>query len=86
MRAPLMAVVGGVAVAQAVFTVVWVALIVTGNGTASLAWGVMSIVLGVVMTIVTVFLAWMILEALGRIERETDRVQQFMDNVYRRLP
>ncbi|HWG90482.1 MAG TPA: hypothetical protein VNZ52_06485 [Candidatus Thermoplasmatota archaeon] len=47
--------------------------------------GPLYIVLSAVISLVVLFLAWMTLEALGRIERETERVQQFMDNVYRRL-
>lgn len=37
-----------------------------------------------VINIILVMMAWILFDAVGRIERESDRVQVFMDNMYRR--
>ena len=50
------------------------------------AWAVFSNGLTTVINIILVFLVWVLFETLGRVERESDRVQTFMDNTYRRLP
>ena len=39
-----------------------------------------------VINIILVFLVWVLFETLSRAERESDRLQTFMDNTYRRLP
>lgn len=86
MRGTILLVVSAVAIGQVLATSVWFGLLLAGNAGAAQGFGTVSLILSQCMTLVTVFLAWIILEALGRIERETDRVQQFMDNVYRRIP
>jgi hypothetical protein len=42
--------------------------------------------LSVLLDIVVVFVALMVFSAIRRIENESDRMQVFMDSVYRRLP
>lgn len=48
------------------------------------AWAVVSMGLTGVINIVLVVLVWMLFETLARVERESDRLQAFMDNMYRR--
>lgn len=48
------------------------------------AWLVVSLGLTGVINIILVMIAWMLFDSMGRIERESERVQTFMDNVYRR--
>lgn len=42
--------------------------------------------LSAVINMILVFLMWIVFETLGRVERESDRMQTFMDTMYRRLP
>jgi hypothetical protein len=85
MRGAIMVAISLIAGAGVLAFAVWAVLLVTRNPAAPNV-GILALTLGLIMDVVVLFLAWMTLEALGRIERETDRVQQFMDNVYRRLP
>jgi xanthosine utilization system XapX-like protein len=85
MRGGIMVAISLIAGAGVLTFAVWSVLLVTRNPAAPNV-GILGFVIGLIMDVVVLFLAWMMLEALGRIERETDRVQQFMDNVYRRLP
>lgn len=57
-----------------------------GDITTCRAWAVFSNGLTAVIDMILVFLVWVLFETLGRIERESDRVQTFMDTTYRRLP
>ena len=50
------------------------------------AWAVFSNGLTSVINMILVFLVWVLFETLSRVERESDRLQTFMDNTYRRLP
>lgn len=45
---------------------------------------VVSLGLTGVINIILVVIAWVLFDAIGRIERESDRVQTFMDNMYKR--
>lgn len=73
------------AAGQVVMTAIWFAEILQGNERAAQVWGIMTVLVNLGINIVIVFLTWMVLEALGRIDREADRVQAVLDNVYRRL-
>lgn len=48
------------------------------------AWLVVSMGLTGVINVILVMIAWILFDAIGRIERESERVQVFMDNMYRR--
>jgi uncharacterized membrane protein len=85
MRGAILAFVLFVAAAQLVLTAMWLGSAYIGNLEAARGWGLMTVLVNVAVTFILVFVTWIVLEALGRIERETDRVQQFMDTVYRRL-
>lgn len=85
MRRNILAIAVVIAVGQVALTALWLGLAFAGFEAASRGWAIMSIFLNLAVTFVVVFLTWMVLEALGRIDREADRIQQFMDNVYRRV-
>lgn len=85
MRGGILTVVGIIAATQFLVTALWLGLTYMGNEPAARGWGIFSIFVNLAITLILVFVTWIVLEALGRIERETDRIQQFMDTVYRRL-
>lgn len=85
MRGGIMLAISLIAGAGVFSFAMWALLLFTSHPAAPNV-GILTFTISLVMDVVVLFLAWMTLEALGRIERETDRVQQFMDNVYRRLP
>lgn len=47
-------------------------------------WLLVATALGSVINMIFVVLAWLLLETITRVEREADRLQAFMDNMYRR--
>lgn len=69
---------------QFLMTAIWLAALLSGNEGAARAWGLMTVFMNLAITIVIVYLTWMVLEALGRIDREADRMQVFLDNAHRR--
>ncbi|GEM_PF-5101481 len=85
MRGGIMVVISLITGASVFTFLIWAVLVVTRQPGAPNV-GILGYVIAQLMNVVVLFLAWITLEALGRIERETDRVQQFMDNVYRRMP
>lgn len=85
MRQNILTLVIIVAAGQFLMTAIWLGFSLSGNEDAARGWGLMSVFMNLAITLVIVFLTWIVLEALGRIDREADRVQQLTDNVYRRL-
>lgn len=49
-------------------------------------WLAISMGLTAVINMILVILMWIVFETLTRVERESDRMQSFMDNMYRRSP
>lgn len=84
MRGALMIAISVIVAGEVVLGLLFVSLVVLENPLAA-RFGSVFLAASLVTDLIILFIAWMTLEALGRIERETDRVQQFMDNVYRRL-
>lgn len=58
--------------------------LITGDIDRYRAWLVVSLGLTGLINIILVIVAWILFDAIGRIERESDRVQTFMDSIYRR--
>lgn len=69
---------------QFLLTAIWLAALLSGHEGAARAWRLMTVCMNLAITIVIVYLTWMVLEALTRIDREADRMQVFLDNAYRR--
>lgn len=84
MRGGIMLAISLVTGVEVFISVVWLVLAIMRSPAAPNV-GVVVFVAAQLMNLIILFVAWMTLEALGRIERETERVQQFMDNVYRRM-
>lgn len=50
------------------------------------AWAAVSLSLTAVINIILLFLMWILFETMGRVERESDRVQRLTDTMFRKLP
>ena len=84
-QGPLLLAVGAVVVLQLAAHAFGIASLLMGNLDAYRFAQVTGIVFSATLDIIVLLLVWMIFSTLRRVERESERVQVFMDNVYRKL-
>ena len=84
-QAAIIGVVGVIVVLRLVTYAVTAALFYTGDLRLYGLSQVVGTAFAAVLDIILLFLVWTLFATLGRVERESERVQAFMDNVYGKL-